>query len=517
MTAHTRRSALLLAVVAAAGVHEPVPAQTAFAAETVANGGWVEAVGDLNGDGLPDFAGGAGWLGTQMSIRLSSGVLNWVSAPNVHWLQQVFGIADVDGDGNQDIVGQVADFVVTLRGDGTGLFAGPAVSPLWASPGQYAMLADLDGDGRADLVGRLHSGGSLGPAAFGRATANGTFVPILLPAAVAITGYGAVVTDQNGDSVPDVLVPTAAGPFFLYGTPGGFVAGPVLALPGWVPWAVAAGDVNGDGSVDLVTPDGWSVPTAPTGLRVHPGTGSGFAAPVVQPFPAGYAGTQVVSIVIADLDADGSKDVVVAGATDFGTNPTPRFLAFFGGMGGLGPAGRLDPTLPAPYRAAALVRDFDADGDFDIAFAPSWSTIGMRVHRNLRAGPHPGAWARYLDVGGAGQPLPPSLILAGTVAPGSPATLTLLAPAGAQGLLVVGLAPVQIPLGACALAVDLTGPAPFPLLAPHAFPLNYLTGPLVLPPVPSLSGVRLFLQEFAVHPDYPASWSASAGGMLVIG
>ena len=75
--------------------------------------------------------------------------------------------ADVDGDGDLDIVGFAADGIWTARNDGRGRFAGAGgPSPWlkstgggvgaaggWNSRGAHRFVADVDGDGRADAVG----------------------------------------------------------------------------------------------------------------------------------------------------------------------------------------------------------------------------------------------------------------------------------------------------------------------------------------------------------------------------
>ena len=76
-------------------------------------------------------------------------------------------VADVDGDGDLDIVGFAADGIRTARNDGRGRFAaagGPypwlkstagAVTAAggWISRSAHRFVADVDGDGRADAVG----------------------------------------------------------------------------------------------------------------------------------------------------------------------------------------------------------------------------------------------------------------------------------------------------------------------------------------------------------------------------
>ena len=74
--------------------------------------------------------------------------------------------ADVDGDGDLDIVGFAVDGIRTARNDGRGRFAAGSLSPWlkstggavsaaggWNSRSAHRFVADVDGDGRADAVG----------------------------------------------------------------------------------------------------------------------------------------------------------------------------------------------------------------------------------------------------------------------------------------------------------------------------------------------------------------------------
>ena len=109
---------------------------------------------DLNADGIADivftrFDGGVfvtlanadGTFGEHRRIASQSALPN------------VVRVADLDGDGNEDVV--VADFqqphLYWFRGDGAGGFAeGVAIDA--GGPVNAFVIADLDGDGRPDLV-----------------------------------------------------------------------------------------------------------------------------------------------------------------------------------------------------------------------------------------------------------------------------------------------------------------------------------------------------------------------------
>jgi hypothetical protein len=132
---------------------------------------------------------------------------------------------------------------------------------------------------------------------------------------------GVVVADFDGDGTPDVAVAQSYinGPpphqgyvtVYLQTSPGTFAA-PVRYPVGPDPWALAAGDLDGSGHVDLVVTIPNSVPGAPGSGEIsilhhdpaHPGA---FLA--AQTLATGAGGD---AVAIADVTGDGHADIVVA-------------------------------------------------------------------------------------------------------------------------------------------------------------------------------------------------------------
>jgi hypothetical protein len=127
------------------------------------------AIGDVNGDGLPDFAGslsyedgrliGAGNatnVAVQQRVYLSNGAGHWdvVELDNLTWGHAI-EIDDFDGDGRDDVL--TGGFTITDGHQGGTVLsrfpAGEAQSntPL-AIGGSTFQLADLDGDGRNEVI-----------------------------------------------------------------------------------------------------------------------------------------------------------------------------------------------------------------------------------------------------------------------------------------------------------------------------------------------------------------------------
>jgi len=132
---------------------------------------------------------------------------------------------------------------------------------------------------------------------------------------------GVVVADFDGDGTLDVAVAqtyvTGSGPnagyvtIYLQTTPGTFAA-PVRYSVGPDPWALAAGDLDGSGHVDLVVTSPRATPGVPdTGeiaiLRHDPSHPGAFLP--AQILATGGSGD---AVAIGDVTGDGRADIVVA-------------------------------------------------------------------------------------------------------------------------------------------------------------------------------------------------------------
>ena len=289
------------------------------------------AIGDVNGDGIPDLvvanvlAGSgatAGSIGVLLGkgdgtfrpvMTLNSGAVNTVSVK----------IADVNGDGKPDLVAASqysstdyndADGAVSvLLGNGKGGFATAVIYDSGGKVADSVAVADVNRDGKPDLV-----------------VSNWCMSPTDCTSGNA----GVLLGNGNGTFEPAVAYET-----------GGQYSSPV-----------AIADLNGDGKLDLVVANEDSI-----GVLLGNGDGTFEAASVTATPPEADSGDG--SLAIADFNGDGRLDVAsgAAGVLLLGNGD-----------------GTLEPAVPLGAAGSGL-----AAGNFDHSGRISLADTGVTVLRNL--------------------------------------------------------------------------------------------------------------------------------------
>jgi hypothetical protein len=226
--------------------------------------------------------------------------------------QQGMAAGDLDQDGIPDVA--MADFygnvAVMLSGGGTGYSFPPRLMQALSQRLDDLVLADFDADGHVDMAVPIYvTGGSHG---FYWGTGKGAFTA-RTNEEVCSYGTATAVIDANEDGRPDLVVGCHDGGGQVLINQGGRLFMPVL-LPGAAQsFALATGDLNHDGHVDVVVPDRIL-------HQLVVSLGDGHGGFTVAPGDVAATSSTILTAAMGDLDGDGNADVVVAD----GNMPTLR-------------------------------------------------------------------------------------------------------------------------------------------------------------------------------------------------
>jgi hypothetical protein len=323
------------------------------------------AVGDFNGDGLPDLA--IANKGGNVTVLWGTGSGTFGSARSYAAGGHPISVAagDLNGDGILDLA--VANYdsgtVSVLFGYGDGTFQLPVNYSAGANPYSVA-IGDFNGDGKPDLAVANNGGGN---------------VSVLLGNGVGIfqsaVNYGAgtnptgiVLGDFNADGKQDLAVVNNhdGTVSVLLGNGDGTFRAAVNYAVGSSPFFAAAADFNGDGKVDLVVAN-YSGNT----VSLLAGNGDGTFRAAVN----FNAGANPYSVAVGDFNGDGTSDLIV-------TNNSGVSVSVLLGNG--------DGTFQAPVSysegsnpGAIAVGDFNGDGRTDVVIANfNGSNVGVLLGAN---------------------------------------------------------------------------------------------------------------------------------------
>ncbi|MEM7199228.1 MAG: VCBS repeat-containing protein [Planctomycetota bacterium] len=231
---------------------------------------------------------------------------------------------DVDGDGDVDVLVPSSQQNRLFLNEGSGVFreAPAGRIPATGEPTLDLALGDVDGDGDLDLV-----------------AGNGW------------TGYSSSYYPVPGQNR-----------LFLNDGIGNFVdvTETQLAVPPAYANAVALGDLDGDGDLDLVTANGELYAVRQNGLYLNDGSGT-FTDVTATHLPPDANTSE--SVALGDVDGDGDLDLVfgntmaLAGTSLYLNDGSGRFSDV------------TDARLPAQADPVFGLVLFDADGDGDLDLA----------------------------------------------------------------------------------------------------------------------------------------------------
>jgi hypothetical protein len=356
-------------------------------------------MGDFDGDGKLDLVTIA-FSTNQITIfpnTSTPGTISFgpgITIPTTTNLNEI-ALGDIDGDGMLDII--VANYQSVEDADSTASVYRNTSSPgeiSFGTPASFFVgffptcvaVDDIDGDGKTDvvavsfgdaMVSVLRNTSSPGVVSFDDAstfdTGGGT------PHTIALG-------DLDGDNLPEMAVTNAdleEVEIFRNESSAGAIsfADPELfqysADDGEThiqPLFIAFGDMDGDGSLDLLVGDyGSNIFAA---RNAHPGTGT-----IAFDEPALFVkGEGLGAASLCDVNGDGRPDIVVGNSGD-------NTISVFENVGSPGSitnssfASHIDFSASEyPIRIAA--GDLDGDGHPELA-APSFYDGSVSIHRNL--------------------------------------------------------------------------------------------------------------------------------------
>jgi hypothetical protein len=291
-------------------------------------------VADLNGDGKLDLAvatcasSGSNCSNGKVGVLLGNGDGTFQAAVTYatgQFATIAVAVADLNGDGKPDLIvaNNYSVFGLgVLLGNGDGTFQ-PVVTTNFNGIATSIAAADVNGDGKIDVVmaACVISGKSCAsrPSVL-LGNGDGTFQRIANYGSGWYNANSIAVADVNGDGKPDLLVgdlcnsasKCSGGPVaVLLGNGDGTFQPPVSYSTPYETTAVAVADVNGDGKADLIATDFCiSLTNCTSGtVNVLLGNGDGTFQTALS-YNSGAQGA--ASVAVADLNADGEPDLIVA-------------------------------------------------------------------------------------------------------------------------------------------------------------------------------------------------------------
>jgi hypothetical protein len=296
------------------------------------------AIGDVNGDGLPDLV----FPGVNIVFGAGGGTF---TKPYSYTVDSTGGghnvvLADLRNDGLTDIVTDAQDAISVLLSQGKGSYEDGQWTAVTGGAACGAS-ADFNGDGKPDLAVNTPTGVAI---LLGTGNAAAPFTP---GATMSLADTGCLYTgDLNGDGIPDLVVTTPTALVAYLGNGDGTFTQKSSTAIG--PGAVVLADFNHDGKLDFAT----------SGNLLALGNGDGtFQTPtafVPNPPAGGFS-----NIAVGDINSDGWPDLVL---TNSDVPYSNLYVLLNNQKGGFTQV----PTSFGELTNQAILVDLNGDGNLDL-------------------------------------------------------------------------------------------------------------------------------------------------------
>ncbi|PJZ56349.1 FG-GAP repeat domain-containing protein [Leptospira barantonii] len=365
---------------------------------------------DIDGDGYPDALIGSQVVNkvrAYLSLGKNRGLSSVVTTINgVSGLGYSVVLGDFDGDGYADgaAAGSASNFALYLsKGASAPGLSTTSISPTTVGNGILNLtVGDINGDGFSDLmVGSPYNGGNVGNVytflSNGIIGQGVTFQQQLNNPAVAgstqFYGYAVALGDVNGDGKSDAMIAAVGsvqiGASFVYLSQGNTFTTYSQTFPGsvtnqWYANSIFATDMNRDGLSDMIV-GAYQEPAGAAGRIYVYSSNAGILSNVINSPVLGTAASSMgTSAGTGDINGDGFLDIFGGGYTYTGAQPSQGSVTTFLSLSstGISPTSLNFLTNPVNMGEMGMAigsADIDGDGFCDALLGAPSSVGGTNI------------------------------------------------------------------------------------------------------------------------------------------